>query len=263
MNIDDHDEKTRRKLDPWPVILSRLFYLDSHAIPGIIDSCGMTIDWSLTDRQDYSHKYREAAYRPRINKAYDALDTDDKLRVVYILAEELSNQDLAVQLNSDLQRIGWRLEAGTLLPGNESVRELFFPQDTQHDAYVRLKEIMRRAQYAIRIIDPYLDETIFVLLGNTIVPMIVEFLTKKLPADFSHEAARFQEQYPQVTIEARRSADFHDRFIVIDNAECWHLGHSIKDAGKRAFMLSRIEDPRNVESLLQSSRAAWSDAQTL
>ena len=100
----------------------------------------------------YTHKYREAAYRPRINKAYDALDTDDKLRVAYILAEELSNQDLAVQLNSDLQRIGWRLEAGTLLPRNESVRELFFPQDTQHDAYVRLKEIMRRAQYAIRII---------------------------------------------------------------------------------------------------------------
>ena len=94
MNIDDHDEKTRKKLDPWPVILSRLFYLDSHAIPSIIDSCGMTVDWSLTDRQDYSHKYREAAYRPRINKAYDSLDSDDKLRVVYILAEELSNQDL-------------------------------------------------------------------------------------------------------------------------------------------------------------------------
>lgn len=119
MNIDNLDDKTRSKLHPWPVIVSHLFNLDSHAIPGIIDRCGMTVDWSLTDRQDYSHRYREAAYRPRIHRAYDALNTEDKLRVVYTLAEELFNHGLADQLNSDLQRIGWKVEAGALLPRNE------------------------------------------------------------------------------------------------------------------------------------------------
>lgn len=143
------------------------------------------------------------------------------------------------------------------------MRELFFPHGTQHDAYVRLKEILRRAQHTTRIIDPYLDETIFALLGITMVPLKVELLTNRLPDDFMHEAAKFREQYPQVAIEVRGSAEFHDRFVIIDSAECWHVGHSIKDAGKRAFMLNRIEDPRNVESLLLSSNAAWSGAQTL
>ena len=260
MNIDDEN---RTKLHPWPVIVSRLFDLDSHAIPAIIDRCGMTVDWSLTDRQDYSHKYREAAYRPRINRAYDGLNTEDKLRVVYILAEELSNRGLGDQLDPDLQRIGWKMETGTLSPGNETVRELFFPHRTQHDAYVHLREIILGAEHTVRIIDPYLDETIFALLSNTRTAMRVELLTNRLPPDFLHEAGKFREQYPQVTMEMRRSSDFHDRFIIVDNAACWHVGHSIKDAGKRAFMVSRIEDPRNVESLLLSSSAAWDDARAL
>lgn len=260
MNIDDEN---RTKLHPWPVIVSRLLDLDTHTIPAIIDRCGMMVDWSLTDRQDYSHKYREAAYRPRINRAYDALNTEDKLRVVYILAEELSNRGLGEQLDSDLQRIGWQIETGTLSPGNESVRELFFPQGTQHDAYVHLRKIIHRAEHTVRLIDPYLDETVFALLSKTRTPVRAELLTKKLPSDFLQEAGRFREQYPQVTMEIRSSSDFHDRFIIVDNAACWHVGHSIKDAGKRAFMVSRIEDPRNVESLLLSSSVAWDGAQAL
>ena len=263
MTFLDNDDKARSELDPWPVIVGCLFELDSYGIPCIIDKCGMRVDWRLAQREDYSHKYRKAAYRPRINQAYEALDRVDRLRVAFIVCGELARQGLAEQLIADLYRIGWRIDGGTLAPANDSVHELFFPQGTQHDAYVRIRKIIRRATHSIRIIDPYLDETIFTLLGDTEAPMKIELLTGKPPADFEHETTKFQQQYPQVRIETRRSRDIHDRFIVVDDTECWHIGCSIKDAGSKAFMLSLIEDSRNAEALMASLNTTWVGAAKL
>ncbi|MBI1732700.1 MAG: hypothetical protein HYR49_08050 [Gammaproteobacteria bacterium] len=131
---------------------------------------------------------------------------------------------------------------------------------TQHDAYVHIREIVRRAQRSVRIVDPWLDGTVFAIFGDVQGSLTVELLGAKFPADFVQEAAKFGQQYPQVQIEARRSRDFHDRFIVIDETKCWHIGCSIKDAGSKAFMLSVIKDPRNSETLLQTMRSTWTSA---
>lgn len=248
------------RLAPWRVILACLFEIDSYDIPGLIDASGMTVDWSLTERENYSDKYRKAAFRPRINKTYEALSGDDKLRVAFKVSKELACRGLADKLNSDLQLIGWHIEGGTLSPSTETVRELFFPQGTQHDAYLHIKEILRQATRSVRIVDPYLDGTVFTILRGADQALTVEILTAKLPPDFSHESEKFQQQYAQMKVEVRRSRDFHDRFIIIDETECWHVGCSIKDAGNKAFMLSRIEDPKNVQALLDSLKTTWLSA---
>ncbi len=251
---------TRSKLDPWPVIVACLFELDSHAIPNIIDKSGMVVDWTLNEKQDYSHNYRKRAYRPRISGEYQGLDRDSQLRVAYVVTNELARGGRAEQLHADLLRIGWSIDGDTLVPTNESVRETFFPPGTQHDAYVKIREIMRRATDSICVIDPYLDESIFRLLGEVPAKPKIKLLTYNHQGDFTQEATKFQRQYPHLQLETRLSRDFHDRFIVVDDQECWHVGCSIKDAGDRTFMLSRIEDGRNVKALLDSFDAAWSAA---
>ena len=65
------------------------------------------------------------------------------------------------------------------------------------------------------------------------------------------------EQYPDVTIQVRTTTDFHDRFIVLDGTVCVHVGASIKDAGKRACMVSRIEDPTNRDAMLGQLNGSW------
>lgn len=94
-------------------------------------------------------------------------------------------------------------------------------------------------------------------------PLTVEFLGAKFPADFTLEAAKFRQQHPGLRIETRRSRDFHDRFIIIDETACWHVGCSIKDACNRAFMLSAVEDARNAEALLVTLRGAWANSTPL
>ena len=51
---------------------------------------------------------------------------------------------------------------------------------------------------------------------------------------------KFNKEYP--VLKVAKTNKFHDRFIVIDNKEMYHLGASIKDLGKKCFGINKIED---------------------
>ena len=248
---------TRDELDPWRVICNVLFELDSDEITEIIGKTGLRVDWTLDEKEKYSHKTRKRNYLPRINNSYGVLSDDDKLRVAFIVSMQLAHKGCKDKLDAGLSDIGWQIEGDRLSPKDETVRELFFQKGTQHDAYTQIKTLILNAERSLRLVDPYLDETIFNILSNIQGSLVVDLLTSKCPSDFEHEAKIFQRQHPNIQIEMRRSKDFHDRFIIIDETKCWHIGSSIKDAGNKGFMLSQIRDSNNIQSLLSALDEAW------
>ena len=58
---------------------------------------------------------------------------------------------------------------------------------------------------------------------------------------------KFNKQYP--TLKIAYTNKFHDRFIIIDNTELYHIGASLKDLGKKCFAISRIEDDEYIEKI--------------
>ena len=60
---------------------------------------------------------------------------------------------------------------------------------------------------------------------------------------------KFNKEYP--ILEIAKSNKFHDRFIVIDNKEIYHVGASLKDLGKKCFAISKIEDTEYINKLLE------------
>ena len=78
------------------------------------------------------------------------------------------------------------------------------------------------------------------LAGLLSQPLWVKLLTSRIQPDFSLAARKFHIQFPQVILEICKTIDFHDRFIIIDDLRCWHLGASLKDAGRKTFMISEI-----------------------
>ncbi len=259
------DSRTRRaakmpnpELDPWRVIRSFLSKANSYTVPDIVDSSGLSVDWRISDRENYSHTTRWSAYRPRIDAAYEALaNDDDRLRVVFVIARELSRRGLAEGMDAALREIGWALEDGRLIPAKGEIRELFFPEQSQHDAYVEIRGILKQAKESVLIVDPYVDGSTLTLLTTCAsAQMKLQILTAKLPKDFGLEKRGWESQH-KTTIEVRTTREFHDRFIVIDGNQCWHIGCSIKDAGNKAFMLSRVEDETNRTNLVDSIMRAW------
>ena len=64
---------------------------------------------------------------------------------------------------------------------------------------------------------------------------------------FRSDISKFNKQYP--TLKVSRTNKFHDRFIVIDNKNLYHIGASLKDLGKKCFAISKIEDDEYVNKI--------------
>jgi hypothetical protein len=189
---------------------------------------------------------------------------EDRLRVAFIVAGELATRHLGAEINAALVQIGWELRGNALVAVGSSVRELFFPDGSHHDAYVEIRNIMQGASTSIAIIDPYIDGSMCTLLSVCAKPgMAFRLLTSKHPQDFALEPAKWGKQQTQNTLEVRTTKEFHDRFIVLDGVRCWHVGASIKDAGNKVFMISRVEDIDNRDALLQQIDKSWQNASSL
>lgn len=63
---------------------------------------------------------------------------------------------------------------------------------------------------------------------------------------------KFNAQYSKLSVKT--TTDFHDRFLVIDKTEVYHIGASIKDAGKKSFGITKIEDKDLIQSLINKVR---------
>lgn len=63
------------------------------------------------------------------------------------------------------------------------------------------------------------------------------------------DVSNFNQQYP--SIKVRYTDEFHDRFLIIDETLGYHIGASLKDAGKKCFAINKIEDRATIESIVQ------------
>jgi len=95
---------------------------------------------------------------------------------------------------------------------------------------------------------------------DVLVGLRVRVLCSQYAAAVAAEAKAFMAQHSGIAIQVRQTREFHDRFLVIDGTICVHMGASIKDAGGKVFMVSRVEDPANRDALLSSIEECWSVA---
>jgi hypothetical protein len=254
------------ELDPWPVIAASLFELESDDVVEILGLAGLQLDLSLSRSEAHSHKTRRRAYRPRLEAAYSELSQDSQLRVCSVVAGELSRRssDGDQPLAERLHAIGWDLVDGRMTPSAAPLRELFLAGGREHDAYVEISSILHSAKKAIYVVDPYIDGSLLKLVASAPSrPLDITVLTSRAPTDFTTELDVFRKQHSDVTTEVRRTRNFHDRFVILDDAVCYHIGASIKDAGRKAFMISRIEDRLNSTSLIQQQKTSWANGSAL
>lgn len=255
------------KYDPWGPISAELFATnDSDLVQSIIESSGIYYKWPALDPKTtgFSNLTRIRSFRPYIQEAFSQLPDDVKGRVAQSVAKKLwetgkCNRD---QLRESLESIGWLISGdGVLTTQDVILSEQFFPAGTFFDAYVAIRSIVEKASGRILIVDPYLGSTIFTTLrACSNMPPKIELLTTEtaIKPDFLVEAKAFQKQFIAVQLEVRTTSQFHDRFVVIDGLEFYHVGASIKDAGKRAFLISLLQDQPVIELLGKYIESEWS-----
>ena len=106
------------------------------------------------------------------------------------------------------------------------------------DAYIFINDLLKLAVDEIILIDNYIDETVFTLFSkypNIKIKIYTHTISKSLKLDFE----KYQKQYKNVELFEFKNS--HDRFLIIDKKEVYHIGASLKDLGKKWFAFSKFE----------------------
>lgn len=116
-----------------------------------------------------------------------------------------------------------------------------------YDAYELTSKIIRSAKKRIVLIDNYIDETSLTLLTKKGKDVNVLLLTKTISKQLNLDVQKVNQQYSH--FELKLFTKSHDRFLIIDEEEVYHIGASLKDLGKKWFAFSKISK-NSVRSIL-------------
>ncbi len=106
------------------------------------------------------------------------------------------------------------------------------------DAYLFLSDIIKSAKISIKLIDNYIDESVLVLLTKRDANVQATIYTKNISKQLELDLKKYNAQYP--TVEIKKFNLSHDRFLIIDEKEIYHIGASLKDLGKKWFAVSKM-----------------------
>lgn len=126
------------------------------------------------------------------------------------------------------------------------------------DARLLIEEMVTTASREIVVIDSYVGTETLVLLSQKQRQVSARVVTKNLNQALRSAVVAFNRQYGGLSVKT--SDVFHDRFVIIDGTDFYHIGASIEHLGRRTFMVSTIEDPEVRTALWSQYLEAWDAA---
>lgn len=148
-----------------------------------------------------------------------------------------------IETDQKFEQVFKALESKNIIPN----QGIFF-EGQVFDAYELASKIIRSAKKSIVLIDNYIDESTLTHLSKKTKVVKVLLLTKTMSNKLTLDVKKANEQYGD--FEIRVFVNSHDRFIIIDNSDVYHLGASLKDLGKKWFAFSKM-DKNSVSSIIK------------
>jgi len=130
----------------------------------------------------------------------------------------------------------------------EAPNQKVFFEGQVYDAFELLVSLVQRAKREIVLADGYVDTGTLNILAKKASGVTATVWTHPKTSLTERDIATFNVQYPMLAV--RHTASFHDRFLILDGAEGYLIGASLKDAGKKGFAITKLEDSSIIESII-------------
>ena len=165
----------------------------------------------------------------------------------YLLQGYVINKERSLVTNENYVRLINKVESldervsnieNNYKPQEFKASQLFFDGQI-YDAYTLIQSLFETANKEIIIIDNYVDRTILdrlVVKKNNVQVIIYTSINSRL---LGQDINTFNSQYGG--LDVKYTSNVHDRYIIIDQSKLYHLGHSIKDLGKKVFSISESD----------------------
>lgn len=171
----------------------------------------------------------------------------DYLLKGHVINQRISNLEQRVDakfLSYDMQltRLNEKVDffVRTSLPPVEGI---FFDGQI-FDAYAFATNLIKSAKNSLILIDNYIDENTLLMLSKRTTGVDATIYTQRITPQLQLDLTRHNNQYPPINIRTYRQA--HDRFLIIDQSDVYHIGASLKDLGKKLFAFSKMDIPASI-----------------
>ena len=184
-------------------------------------------------------------YRVKSNRGVEFRRWANKVLKEYLLKGHVINYRLE-QMDTRLQKHERQIEyltdkvdffVRTSLPPMEGV----FYDGQIFDAYKFATDLIRSARQSILLVDNYVDESVLLMLSKRNTGVKADIYTQAVSRQLQLDLQKHNSQYPPIGVHTYRKC--HDRFLIIDGTDIWHIGSSLKDLGKKMFAFSRLDIP--------------------
>lgn len=147
--------------------------------------------------------------------------------------------------DNELQEINQQIDffVRTSLPPVEGV----FFNGQIFDAYEFALKLIKSARRSLVLIDNYVDDSVLLMLSKRAVNVTADIYTAKLTPQLNLDVEKHNSQYAPIHIHIHRNS--HDRFLIVDHHDVYHIGASLKDLGKKLFAFSKLEE--SAEAILR------------
>ena len=149
----------------------------------------------------------------------------------YSINQRLSELEKTVALHSE--KIDFFVR--TSLPPVEGI----FYDGQIFDAYKFATDLIRSARKSLLLIDNYVDDSVLLMLSKRNPGVTATVYTQKITPQLQLDLDKHNDQYPPINIRTYRNS--HDRFLIVDDKEVYHIGASLKDLGKKMFAFSKLQ----------------------
>ena len=242
------NQACKRNKDRFPESFAFVLTESEHAV---LRSQIVTLEHKTIGKGTHS-KYFPTVYTELGVAMLSAVITSEKaiavsieiMEVFVMLRRSIHAGNLMLERMDSLEKrmVGYDLkfdEINRFMTHHELPKHGIFFENQIFDAYAFFSDIVARAKHSIIIIDNYIDHTVLVQLAKRRTNVSATIYTERIPAALQLDLTKHNLQYPPITIH--RIKQVHDRFLLIDGKELYHIGASIKDLGKRWFAFSRMD----------------------
>lgn len=119
------------------------------------------------------------------------------------------------------------------------------------DAYKFATDLIKSAEKSLLLIDNYVDENVLLMLSKRQTEVSATIYTQRITPQFKLDLDKHNDQYPPIDVQIYKNS--HDRFLIIDDREVYHIGASLKDLGKKIFAFSKLNiSAKAITNLLYS-----------
>jgi len=225
---------------------SFLFQLTDNELAELVANCDQFDKLKHSSSNPYAFTEQGVAMLSAVLRSDIAIQVSIQIMNAFItMRQQLSSNQLLIkrvdrvelkQLESDqkFEQIFKALESKNPTPS----QGIFFDGQV-FDAHHFVSDLIRKAEKSIILLDNYLDDSVLTILAKRREGVKCTICTKSISKQLKLDLDKFNSQYPPIDLLLFEKS--HDRFLILDEKEIYHIGASIKDLGKKWFAFSKME----------------------